>query len=319
LEILEQLRADRALELIVPRTVIDEFTRNKNRVIDEYTKSISTTLSRAREIVVQQGDLRRARKALTLFNDVGYRIRTPRELATGTADRIEAILRSSFVMEISDAVKVRASEGAINRLAPFHRDKNSVNDAILIECYSAFINVHNKPGDRFAFVTHNYKDFSVIAGNRKLPHPDISSLFSRSKSRYFTELGEAIGSLKSRTTSDWLFENYEAPLRSVSEITDMTDELVTKIWYDRHQLSRQKIASGKEKLITKLPDVPWPKRRNLIQKDVWDGALKSAEKVEKRFGKENLGPWSKFEWGMLNGKLSALRWVLGDEWDMLDT
>jgi hypothetical protein len=26
-----------------------------------------------------------------------------------------------------------------------------------------------------------------------------------------------------------------------------------------------------------------------------------------------------FEWGMINGKLSALRWVLGSECDFLDT
>jgi hypothetical protein len=88
-------------------------------------------------------------------------------------------------------------------------------------------------------------------------------------------------------------EKYEAPIRSVSEIADVTDELVTKIWYDRHQVSRQKIESGKEKVVPKLPDVPWPERKNLIQQDIWEGALKAAAKVEKRFGKENLGPWSK--------------------------
>jgi hypothetical protein len=32
-----------------------------------------------------------------------------------------------------------------------------------------------------------------------------------------------------------------------------------------------------------------------------------------------LGPYTDFELGMLNGKMSALRWVLGSEWDFLDT
>jgi hypothetical protein len=48
-------------------------------------------------------------------------------------------------------------------------------------------------------------------------------------------------------------------------------------------------------------------------------AKAAAKRVERRQGKKNLGPWDDFEWGMLNGKMSALRWVLGDEWDFLDT
>lgn len=44
-----------------------------------------------------------------------------------------------------------------------------------------------------------------------------------------------------------------------------------------------------------------------------------SRRKEKQYGLEELGPWDDFEWGMINGKLSALRWVLGDDWDMLDT
>lgn len=43
------------------------------------------------------------------------------------------------------------------------------------------------------------------------------------------------------------------------------------------------------------------------------------ERVIQQYGEENLGPYSDFEWGMLNGKLSALRWVMGEDWDELYT
>lgn len=87
------------------------------------------------------------------------------------------------------------------------------------------------------------------------------------------------------------------------KILKAIDELFDKVWYNRHLNLRFRIKFGEE----------------TVSPEIWKTALKAAEKVEKRYGKDNLGPWDDFEWGMINGKLSALRWVLGDEWDMLDT
>jgi hypothetical protein len=53
-------------------------------------------------------------------------------------------------------------------------------------------------------------------------------------------------------------------------------------------------------------------------KSVWKKAKAAAKRTEEQYGLPELGPWTDFEWGMLNGKLSALRWVLGSEWDFLD-
>ena len=60
-------------------------------------------------------------------------------------------------------------------------------------------------------------------------------------------------------------------------------------------------------------------RPEVVVDTVWQSALKAARKTEDEVGRDLLGPWDDFEWGMINGKLSAIRWVLGDEWDMLDT
>jgi hypothetical protein len=91
--------------------------------------------------------------------------------------------------------------------------------------------------------------------------------------------------------------------RNEEEIGHEIDVLLDKVWYNRHLCLRERVEAGREK----------------VAPDIWKGALNAAKTVEQRYPELELGPWTDFEWGMLSGKLSALRWVLGDEWDMLDT
>jgi len=93
------------------------------------------------------------------------------------------------------------------------------------------------------------------------------------------------------------------PARTVKEILAAEEEQFEKIWYDRHRHLRAQVESGE--------DTPNP--------EIWQRALANAKRIEDKYDEDQIGPWDDFEWGMLNGKLSALRWVLGDEWDFLDT
>lgn len=44
-----------------------------------------------------------------------------------------------------------------------------------------------------------------------------------------------------------------------------------------------------------------------------------ARRIEREIGGKHLRPDNDFEWGIVNGRLSALRWSLGDDWDNLNT
>lgn len=93
-------------------------------------------------------------------------------------------------------------------------------------------------------------------------------------------------------------------LRCPGCIVRAEQELSEKVWYDRHQLGLILVADG---------------RREASPPEIAERAEASASRIREEHGIEHLGPYSDFEWGMLNGKLSALRWVLGEEWDMLDS
>jgi len=114
----------------------------------------------------------------------------------------------------------------------------------------------------------------------------------------------------------------QAPLLSVVEEMvkiGMVTLIMPRLVLDEFRRMRIGIEEGAIKVVDK-ETYPRPAgAQETIQRDVLKGAKKAARNVERRYGKKNLGPWDDFEWGMINGKLSALRWILGDEWDMLDT
>lgn len=102
----------------------------------------------------------------------------------------------------------------------------------------------------------------------------------------------------------WNYWNEVTPEpRTLDKIQYMANVFCDKVWYTRHLAMRYRIEHGLE----------------TVDPEIWARAQEAAERVRQTYGEENLGPYSDFEWGMMSGKLSALRWVMGDEWDMLDT
>lgn len=314
---IEDLCAAGEIELLLPRIVVDEFARHKAKIAEEGGRSLAGSLKRAREALYKFGDPKKRRRALDEIDDAEHRISRLGDLAVGGIGKIEKLFSTTVITETSDAIRLRASERAIDKRAPFHNGRNNFADAVLIEMYGEAA----QGSGRYAFVTHNKRDFSYPNKNEKLPHPDIASYFSKIKSRYFIKLGDALKTERPMHFAEAmeLYEFSTEPRRA-TEISDAIGELLDKIWYDRHMVTRYKIQTGKIKVVPKKDYAPknYQERERMISSDILAGALRSAKKVERKYGKNNLGPYSKFDWGMMNGKLSALRWVFGDEWDMLD-
>ncbi len=309
------------VSLIVPRVVVDEFRRNRERIAKESAKSLSAHFRLVKEAVGKiGGDKRRMRVVLSHLDDVDHKIPIVGGAVLDILDRIEKLLTSSPTIEPSEAVKLHAAQRAIDRKAPFHRDKNAMGDAILIETYAECVRDKTASGVRFAFVTHNKRDFSIENGNHKTPHPDFASLFSRTKSLYFINLPEVLRRVEPSLVTDVMLEHsWPQEPRGLTEILEAEDLLFHQVWYNRHWNMRIGIEEGRIKVVDKETYPRPPGAPETIQRHILKGALQAARRVERRYGKKNLGPWNDFEWGMINGKLSALRWILGDEWDMLDT
>lgn len=306
------------LELLVPEVVIDEFERNRDRIAADMTRSVASTFRRVRAAVDEHGNDEGREETLKQLDDLTFRTPLINEMATRQFAEILDLLRAGRRLEPTADVHQEAVQRGLDKKAHFHRSKNSVADALLIEMYRAALAADAGSGDDHCFVTSNTKDFSLTNGDTRQPHIDIAACFANPRSRYFTSLDAALGAYFPDEMEEVAeeFGPYDAP-RTLGEITPVIDRMWDQVWYNRHKNLECQIEDGEVEIVAEYR----PKEHDrTVVRSVWERAQATARDMEEKYGRDGLGPWDDFEWGMLSGKLSALRWVLGEDWEStLDT
>lgn len=312
---LEALVESGKIELIVPNLVKDEFARNKERVGISSRQRLTQEFQKIRNVMLRYGDVITRESVIDSLAEVQHKLPILTDVVSETIGRVERLFEQSSQIEESAEVKLRAANRALLKKAPFHKGKNSMADAVLIELYGELARNKASGVEGAFFVTHNIHDFSNPLDNRE-PHSDFGEFFDVISSCYRLNLASALQDIDNEILQEYIADyEWSDETRALTEILNHIDEFTDKIWFDRHSMRANSIADGTTKVV---PKDSYKKSGSEIVDYIWEGALKAADDVRQKYP-DGLGPWSDYEWGMLNGKLSALRWVIGYEWDMLDT
>jgi hypothetical protein len=294
------------VELLVPSLIREEFERNRPRAEAAVTANVRERFRLLRKDLQEYGGDAGHR----WLDEMTHQVPFVSAMTLQNFAEISELLRAARSLEPTDVEHARVVQRGLEKRAPFHLEKNSVADALLIELYSTAIN--NSSGtaeDQYCFVTSNYSDFSLPHGDRHQPHPDVAALFAEERSRYIYEVNGLNAVLMDNFGKEFTELSEEAELvreepRTLAEILEAEREHFDKVWYVRQLILQEKIEMGK---IAPMPP-------HLV-----DRAQVSMRAIEERYGPQNVGPLDDWGWGFVHGKLSALRWVLGSEWDFLDT
>lgn len=296
------------VELLVAPVVIEEFERNRQRVEASMTASVAQRFRLIKQDLDDYGGTDHEH-ALKVIEGLAHQIPLIGAMTTRNFDEVLELLRRGRAVEPSDEERRRVVQRGLDQRAPFHRSRNGVADALLIELYATAIDGANLANEPHAFVTTNSEDFSLPQGDNRLPHPDLATLFGSEGSSF----GLGVDGLNSILLAHFgqeieeLFEetDFEEEPRRLDEIAAAEREMFDRIWYHRSlQHEYRLLDDGDADEVERLRSIAGTGRK----------------RVEETYTEpEQLGPYTDFELGMLHGKLSALRWVLGSEWDFLDT
>jgi hypothetical protein len=182
--------------LLLPSIVIEEWNRQKSKVLAERSQSVRGKIKNAKTISEYLSpDLAdHLEEMLTTIDDEFIE-----KTASAPIREIEHLFAvpTTVVLNASDRAKVTAAEYALAKKAPF-RMKNSMADALILLSATEYI-ISNGIKDSI-FVSGNTQDFSSTSDKAKI-NEDLKDLFEAPRMKYFTNIGLAINEVESDLVS----------------------------------------------------------------------------------------------------------------------
>jgi hypothetical protein len=302
------------LKIITTGIIKEEFLNNKDKLVNIGRQQLSQNIKTLKSLIGEHSTISNKEDALNGLNDISHKLATMVDSISEHTNLIWDILNSSEEIELSDEIKLISAKKAYSKEAPFHNGKNNMADSMIIEMFFSQIDDTNT----FYFISKNTHEYSIEKGNLNNPHEGFNEYFSKDNVHYSIDLYKTINEMFPDVLEEIEYEDsWFEEGRGFFEIVEHMNEFCDRVWYNRHLNLRYEVENGIRKIVEEYDSKTYNSSQEIVR-DIWEGALKSSRRMEKLYG-DKLEPMNDFELGMLSGKLSALRWILGEEWDMLDT
>lgn len=165
------------VKLLLPKMIIDEWTKHEKEQVGEREKKLRDFFSMAEEILP------------SAFFAEYKEPATQRKIIDDQLNRAKnLILQSEIIPEYSE-VNDRIISDGIAKKAPMHK-KSSVADAIIVYSLIHFSKLNQ--GNHYFFISNNTEDFYQKSNSKKEIHQDLKPDFDANNIQAFTTLNQLI-------------------------------------------------------------------------------------------------------------------------------